>query len=60
MVQNDDFFNVDIQYIRDEYNEVELVPFYESWFQRFIDDDDIDLDDLAFLDEDLWETVHQD
>ena len=51
MIQEDDFFNIDIQYIRDEYNEVDGVntPFYEQWFQRFVDDDVIDFDDLVFL-----------
>ncbi len=54
MIQTDDFFNVDIQYIRDEYNQVDQSPFYEQWFQRFIDDDGVELDDLSFLEESLW------
>lgn len=60
LVQEDDFFNVDVNYIKeeinfaDENNNVADILFYDQWFNRFIDDDENDLDDRMFEKEDLW------
>lgn len=53
-VQSDDFFNMDIQEIRDEINNPDQASFYTQWFNRFVDDDTLDVDDTIFEEPDYW------
>ena len=52
--QDDNFFDINIVYVKDELNDANKAPFYEKWFRRFVDDDDGDLDDENFQEENLW------
>ncbi len=60
--QTDDFFNLDVNFIKEEMNLAyendieEDIKFYEQWFGRFIDDDNKeDIDDAMFEVKENWD-----
>jgi hypothetical protein len=52
--QDDEFFNIDVFYIRDEIASDDKAGFYNHWFGRWADDDAMDIDDKMFEYEDQW------
>ena len=56
--QEDDFFNIDLDYIRNDFNSANNYLFYAQWFNRFVDDDYYYMDDSVFGDPTRWDQVH--